>query len=229
MRRSLAMIAAMAFFAAAPAHAQHMDDHGDHSQADQMGMATSQGLPDGWMMRFDRSNAGPDMLDFEEMQPGWHVTSGGAGAAIYWQPGMEANGSFTLTTTMDLLKPAPHPEAFGLFVGGQDLGGADQQYLYFLVRQTGEFLIKRRNGMDTEDVVGWTANDAIPSMAAGASSPVRYRLAIAVNGGQVRFMVNGTAVHTMPASQLHVTGQAGMRINHMLDVHVEDLDLTKRM
>lgn len=214
MPRTLAAIAALALIAA-PAAAQEM--------------ATSQGLPDGWMMRFDRPGTAMDQADFRTMEPGWHVTSGRAGAAIYWQPGMEADGPFRFSTAMHLFDPADHAEAFGLFVGGQDLDGADQQYLYFLVRQTGEYLIKRRMGSETANVVGWTAHSAIPEMAPGAEESTEYDLAIQVDGDEVAFMVNGATVHTVPADQVDTAGQVGIRVNHMLDLHIEQLELTRSM
>lgn len=222
MRRTLACLAALLFLAAPGVVAQ---DTGDHAPADQEGMATTHGVPEGWMMRFDRSGAGQDMVDFRVMEPGWHVTTGRAGAAIFWQPGMDASGNYSVATQMHLFEPASHAEAFGLFVGGEKLGAADQTYLYFLVRQTGEYLIKRRTGAETANVVGWTPHDAIPTMEPGAGDPTEYNLAVEVGSENVAFKVNGTAVHTLPASDVDTDGQAGIRINHMLDIHVQTLEL----
>lgn len=217
MRRTLTILAALAFFAAG-------------LPAQQAGaMATDEGVPDGWMMRFDRAGTGLDMVDFRVMEPGWHVTTGRNGAAIFWQPAMTASSPYTVSTTMHLFDPASHAEAFGLFIGGEDLADADQQYLYFLVRQTGEYLIKRRSGSETPNVVDWTAHDAIPEAPAGEEGPTQYELAVEVGADEVAFQVNGTTVHTMPAAELRTDGQVGLRINHMLDVHVETLELTQGM
>jgi hypothetical protein len=216
MRRTLAVLVAVAVFAApallaTPVAAQEM--------------ATRQGMPDGWMMRFDRPGAGMDNVDFRVMEPGWHVNTGRAGAAIFWQPAMEASGDFAFSTALHLFDPASHAEAFGLFVGGENLDAADQRYVYFLVRQTGEYLIKRRMGSETANVVGWTAHDGIPEMAPGAGESTEYELAIEVAGDAVAFMVNGGTVHTLPADEIDTTGQVGVRINHMLDMHIEPLEL----
>lgn len=208
MRRTLALFAAAAALIAAPdLHAQE--------------------LPDGWAMRFDRPSAGADMVDLRVMEPGWHVTTGRAGAGIFWQPGMTADGPFSFSTGMHLFDPASHAEAFGLFVGGQNLEAADQRYVYFLVRQTGEYLIKRRVGSETEDVVGWTAHAAIPEMAPGAEESTEYQLAIEVSGDEVAFMVNGAVVHTLSTDAVDASGQVGIRVNHMLDLHIEQLELTR--
>lgn len=178
-------------------------------------------MPDGWLMRFDRANATPDMVNFRVMSPGWHATTAGAGAGIFWQPDMTAEGEYRAHTQIHLMKPAEHPEAFGLFVGGHDLEDEDQTYLYFLVRQDGRYLIKRRHGDETENVVEWTAHDAVPTASADQST--EYTLSVDVGAEEVAFGVNGTTVHTMPAADLQTDGVVGLRINHRLDVHIEEL------
>lgn len=221
MQRTLATLAVLAL-TAAPASAQ---DPGDHHPADHHGMATAAGLPDGWLMRLDRSDAGPDMVDFRVMEPGWHMTTGRSGAAVFWQPDMTARGAYELSTRMHLFDPPEHAEAFGLFLGGQDLDGEGQSYVYFLVRQTGEYLIKRRDGADTETLVEWSAHDAIPRAQTGESGSTPYNLAIRVGDDAVEFLVEGTPVHTLPRADIATDGQAGIRVNHMLNIHVETLAL----
>lgn len=216
--KTLTTLALATLLVTGPAVAQ------DHQHAGHQGaMATSEGLPDGWMMRLDRANAAADMARFRTMSPGWHVTTGGRGAAIFWRPSVTGSGSYTATTTIHLMKPAEHAEAFGLFIGGQDLSRPGQSYLYFLVRQTGEFLIKRRAGDATENVVGWTRHQAVP--VAGADGSTAYTLAVRTGATDVEFMVNGATVHSMSKSQLRTDGLVGLRVNHMLDVHVESLEV----
>lgn len=206
--------------AAVPALAQ---DHGDHHPADHGAMATHEGMPDGWLMRMDRSGAAPDMVDFQVMEPGWHVKTGRAGAGIFWMPRLPATGEYRVRTTYYLFNPASHAEAFGLFVGGEGLDAADQEYVYFLVRQTGEYLVKRRTGETTADIVAWTAHPAVPTAPAGEPGPTRYDLAVRVGATDVELLVNGATVHTLRRAGLDTDGAVGLRINHMLDVHVEDL------
>lgn len=221
MHRTTTPLALLAVLAAAPLAPAVAQD--EHAPADHQAMATHEGMPNGWMMRFDRAAATTDMADFRVMAPGWHVTTQGAGAGIFWQPEMTASGEYSAHVTIHLMKPAEHPEAFGLFVGGEELDAADQSYLYFLVRQDGKFLIKRRNGGDTENVVGWTANDAIPT--ASAEESTAYTLGIDVGADDVTFSVNGTPVQTLPAADLATDGVVGIRVNHRLDVHVEALEV----
>ena len=49
------------------------------------------------------------------------------------------------------MEPAAHPEAYGVFIGGSDLQAANQKYTYFVIRQDGKFLIKRRAGNGDAD------------------------------------------------------------------------------
>jgi hypothetical protein len=223
MTRALTIVLATLLGATA-AVAQEHDAHavGDHGPA-----ATSAGMPDGWLMRLDRTDASAEMSDFQVMAPGWHVKTGRAGAGIYWMEGMAGSGEYEARASYHLFSPASHPEAFGLFIGGERLGVAEQEYLYFLVRQTGEYLIKRRAGSETENVVGWTRHDAVPVAPAEEQGPTRYDLAVDVGVDTVRFMVNGSTVHALPRSELDTEGVVGLRINHMLDVHVEEMALEK--
>ncbi len=47
-------------------------------------------------------------------------------------------------------------------------------------------------------------------------------LAIEVVGPEVAFVVNGTVVHTLPTPRARPHGIAGVRVNHRLDVRVDD-------
>lgn len=218
LRSTLA--AAVATLAVMPLAAQ---DTGDPAPPEQAVTATSEGMPDGWLMRLDRASATTATVDFQDMPPGWHVTSDRAGSGIFWQSDMTAAGSFTASTTIHLFSPVEHAEAFGLFIGGRDLDGENQEYVYFLVRRTGEYLVKRRMGNETENLVGWTAHEAVPETPVGAEQSVEYALAVQVGEDGVSFSVNGTTVHTLPAAGLRTDGAVGIRINHRLNVHVEDV------
>lgn len=221
--RSIGFLAIAAMLVPGLAHAQ---EPADRDRADPE-FATAEGLPDGWLMRLDRDSFTPDMVDFEPMEPGWHVKTGRA-AGIFWQADAAFDDEYATAATYHLFDPAEHAEAFGLFVGGTDLDGPDQQYVYFLVRQTGEYLIKRRTGSETSDIVDWTQHPAVPVAPTGEQGPTQYDLAISVGAGEVSFMVNGQTVHSLPVSEVDTDGVYGLRINHMLDVHVEDFGGERR-
>jgi hypothetical protein len=181
-------------------------------------------LPEGWQARLDRANANASAIKFETMPPGWHVTAGPS--AIYWNPQHSGNGQYEVRSSIILMRPAAHPEAYGVFFGGRNLDTDDQRYNYFLVRQDGKYLIKHRAGSETHTIVDWTAHPAVK--APEGNGEVANDLAVRVASDSVRFLVNGRQVNAFPRSAIaDLEGQAGLRINHNLDVHVTRLEVGK--
>jgi hypothetical protein len=175
-------------------------------------------LPAGWQARLDHASAGLEAVKFEPAGGGFHVTSGPAG--IYFKPDQKAAGAYETHATFTQLEPAAHPEAYGLFIGGADLQGENQKYTYFLIRQDGKFLIKKREGAATPSVMNWTEAAAIAK--ADASGRMKNTLSIEVGADKVRFLVNGTEVASQPKAQIETNGVAGLRINHNLNVQVDN-------
>jgi hypothetical protein len=151
------------------------------------------------------------------MGGGLHFMSGPAG--IYYRATDKASGAYTVTATFAQMAPAAHPEAYGLFIGGSNLESADQKYTYFLIRQDGKYLIKKRAGAATPTVVNWTDHAAINK--ADASGKLTNTLAVKVASDKVSFLVNGTEVGSVPASEVDASGIAGLRVNHNLNVHID--------
>lgn len=182
--------------------------------------------PGEWQIRFDQSGATEDQLErFVEMPPGWHVTSGPAG--IYWHPDAEAAGSYRVEMEVYLFDPGERTEAFGIFIGGRDLEGAGQAYTYFLIRNGGEFIVKRREGSEAPTIEPWTAHDAILSYSdRGEDASVRNVLTVEVDDGSLRFLVNGREVWRGSQGDLAVDGTYGFRVNHGLNLHISSLEMT---
>ncbi len=189
-------------------------------------------VPESWKVRLDRPNldivigAEADSSDifFVNMTPGWHITTGPA--AIFYHPDMVAKKNYTLESTMYLFDPGERREAYGMFMGGQDMEGDDIVYDYFLLRNSGEFLIKRRTGSETSILQDWTASEAVNMFGPDTESSVENRLRVDVGEQEVAFSVNGTEVASVPRDQVMTDGIAGLRINHALNVHVSDLKVT---
>ena len=177
----------------------------------------------GWEVRLDRGGGAASVLSFMTMGSGVHATTAGAGAAIFWQPTSMTKGSYTISASFTQAEPSNHPNAYGLFFGGADLAGPNQRYSYFLIRQNGQFLIKKRMGSETPTVVDWTAHDAIKELDAEGKST--NTLAVEVGSSQVRFLVNDTEVSTQPRSVVDTDGITGLRVTHFLNVHVDSLML----
>ena len=136
-----------------------------------------------------------------------------------FRPDQKASGTYETHATFTQLEPAAHPEAYGLIIGGSDLQSESQKYTYFLIRQDGKFLIKKRDGASTPNVTTWTENAAIKK--ADSSGKMTNALSVEVGADKVRFLVNGTEVAAQPRTQIDTNGVAGLRINHNLNVHVE--------
>ena len=181
-------------------------------------------LPDGWSARLDR---GTDMakVKFVTMPPGWHVTLGPA--AIFWRDTDKVNGPFHTVATIHQMKAPTHPEGYGLFYGGQALTGEGQKYVYFLIRGDGTYLIKERAGAETTNITeGWVEHAAVKKQDAEGKSA--NKLEIDAMGEQVRFLVNGQEVHSMAAAPGVLNGNVGLRMNHNLDLHVEEFAVHPR-
>ena len=219
--RGIILVAAL--LAAVPAAAQQHQHGGQHQHGAQPAAGHGDhaaphatGIPAGWQARLDRpgSTAG---IHFMQMDGHLHAVLGPAG--IFYQPASTATGAFTAQGTFTLNKPSAHPEAFGLFLGGRNLEAANQDYLYFLVRQDGQFMVKHRAGDETHTVIDWTANPAVRQP--GADGRATNTLAVETGAQGVRFLVNGTEVGKLPRG-VNTDGVYGLRLNHNLDVVVTD-------
>ena len=181
--------------------------------------------PDDWQVRFDEPGASEEQLEmFVSMPPGWHVTSGPA--AIYWGPEMEASGEFRIEMEVFLFEPqGMMREAFGFFAGGLGLDGDDIEYTYFLIRDGGEFIVKRREGPDAPTILPWTGHEAILGWAdRGDGATAKNILAAEADVDEVRFFVNDAQVAALPRSEVAMDGMYGFRVNHMLNLHISRLE-----
>lgn len=187
-------------------------------------------LPDGWIVRADEPpKADVSKLSFVAMSRGWHITTNSL-HAIFYRPANSATGVFTATLDAYLFgPPGPYPEGYGIFVGGKDLAGPNQSYLYFVAANNGTFLLKRRTGGTTSTVIDWTASPAIKTVPAGSDNKANVENVFKVQAGKdsVRFLINGKVVATEPRAGLGVDGIVGVRVNHNLSVHLAVLTIDK--
>lgn len=186
--------------------------------------------PAGWMVRVDNSKNAEDpdntpRLKFVTMGKGFHVTSGPAGT--FWNPATTATGNFTARATFTLMQPSSHTNYYGLVFGGEDLGGPKQNYIYFMVAQDGTYYIKHRAGEATHDVSMPTPHTAVKKP--GADGKSTNALEVRVSGNAVSYVVNGVVVHQTPKSGMtaKTDGLVGVRVNHLLDVHIEGFEVQK--
>ena len=178
--------------------------------------------PKGWMVRADRSTSASDpdvagAIKFVTMGTGFHATN--PQAAVYWNPANTSTGNYTLKGTFTLMKPSGHTNYYGLVFGGSGLEGAAQSYTYFLVAQDGTWLVKRRNGDAATDVLPKAANAAVKKPEADGKST--NALEVRVGADKIDYVVNGTVVGSSPKSGIKTDGTYGIRVNHLLEVHVD--------
>jgi hypothetical protein len=176
-------------------------------------------LPPGWTARADQGGDST-AIRFQTMEPGYHLTLGPA--AILYRAEDHVGGPFHTLATFHQMKKPPHPEGYGLFVGGQELAGKDQRYTYFLIRGDGSYLIKRRSGDKTQDVTkGWIPHPAVKKEDGQGKATNLLEIDAKKDPTHVVFKVNGQTVYTADSKSMDFTGNVGLRANHHLDIHIE--------
>jgi hypothetical protein len=181
-------------------------------------------------MRVDQSNNASDPDDVPEVtvvpvEDGIQVTTGPA--VTIWRAEQVARGSYTVSGRFTLLQPSSHRNFYGLIFGGRNLNSENQRYLYFMVAQSGEFvIINRIDNANTNHIETYTAHPAVLQPDANGRSV--NELAVRVGADQVDFLVNGVVVHSAAKSGplAETNGIWGVRVNHVLPgVLVENLGL----
>jgi hypothetical protein len=214
--RTILSVAALAAALALPLGAQEHAHDADHAAPD------GGGAPAGWTVRADRGDASGAKV--VTMGKGLHVTTGPA--VILYRADTDGSGPFHTLATFTQTKPSAHPEGYGLFVGGKGLDGAGQQYLYFLIRQDGSYLIKRRDGDKTSDVSkGWVQHAAVKKPDAKGTATNLLEVDNKRDPNRIGFVVNGQEVYATDAKGLSLDGNVGLRVNHNLDLHIEGFDV----
>ena len=192
----------------------------------------------GWTGNVDPSEAtaGMTVKDAKFVQEGtsFHVTTGPA--LTYWSE-TPAKGDYTVQATFTepkYMNLNSHPHPYGLAIAGNDVGAAQQSYLYCAAYGNGNFIVRgfgpeafQMNGRRGE------ANDAVHK-AASQGEPVTQEIALSVKGDKVTCSINGTAVASydkaalVTAGKLKSTdGMVGMRFAHNTDVTVSKFEVTK--
>jgi hypothetical protein len=195
---------------AAPVAAQH-EGHGAAGQ-----------LPAGWQGRVDRANQNIAEVRTMSMASGLHIITGPH--VILWQPARTASGSYRASATFAQARAPERMEGYGLFVGGKNLNADNQDYLYFLIRHDGSYMVRHRAGSEIHTMKEWTAHNAI---AKPGTSGARNTLAIESLPNEARFLINNEVVFTIPrVPMLGTDGIVGLRVGHFLDVVVSDLNVT---
>jgi hypothetical protein len=165
------------------------------------------------------------------MGTGYHLTNGPH--AILWNSENRATGEYIVKARMTKTpkSTSTHEESYGLFIGGTDLNGPKQNYLYCVVFGTGNVMVRHRDGGDTHTLLGKTANPSAAKMGAEGATD---EIAMWVRGGKVGCSVNGSEVFSAPSADMIGPGKLvttdgifGVRASHNLDIHIEGPTVSK--
>jgi len=181
-------------------------------------------FPAGWSVRTDadrRTGAEPpaSQVVFQAKGDGFHTTLGPA--STFYNPAWTKTGDLKFSARLTQLKKPTHQIAYGIYIGGSDLAGPDQAYTYFMVRNTGEYLIKTRKGKETPVIENWTVNDVV--VKEDANGRQQNVLGVEVKGNDVIFSINGKEVARKAKADLPTDGLYGFRVDHNLDVDIDQI------
>src|SRR5579872_1772371 len=161
----------------------------------------------------------------------FHVTTGPA--VTYWNPANKASGDYTVKATFTepkYMNLNNHPHPYGLFIAGNDMGTAQQSYLYCAAYGNGYFIVRgfgpapfQMNGFRGE-------SNAAVHKAIGPGKTVTQEIAMSVKGGRVECSINGKVVAGYDKSALVTAGKLkstdgvyGLRFAHNTEVTVTGL------
>src|SRR5580704_4571995 len=161
------------------------------------------------------------------------VTTGPAVA--YWNPANKATGNYTVKATFKepkYMNLNSHPHPYGIFIAGNDLGTAQQSYLYCAAYGNGNFIV-RGFGPGPFQMNGPGEENPAVHKAAGRGEPVTQDIAISVKGNRVECSINGAVVAGFDKAALVTAGKLkstdgvyGIRFAHNTEAIVTGLTVT---
>lgn len=164
-------------------------------------------------------------LLFGTMAPGWHITSGPA--ATLFEPSATAEGRYSVESEVFLF-PGASAGSLGVFVGGRDLDAAGARYAAFVIRRDGSAAVESREEGRSTLLHAWTAHAGIRPNQVGTDA-VGNVLRVDAEAGAVSLFVNDTKVLEVPRTPNTFDGIVGLRIGAGLNLHVTNLDITRRL
>jgi len=176
----------------------------------------------------ERSGRTLNDAKFAKEGDAFHVTTGPAVA--YWNPANKASGDYTVKATFTeprYMNLNNHSHPYGIFIAGNDMGTAQQSYLYCAAYGNGYFIVRgfgpapfQMNGFRGE------LNMAVHKAVAPGKT-VTQEIALSVKGGRVECSINGTVVAGYDKSALVTSGKLkstdgvyGFRFTHNTEVVV---------
>ncbi len=157
-------------------------------------------------------------------------------AVTYWNPANKAAGNYTVKATFQepkYMNLNNHPHPYGIAIAGNDLGTAQQSYLYCAAYGNGNFIV-RGFGPAPFQMNGPGEESPAVHRAAAQGEPVTQEIAISVKGNRVECAINGAVVAGYDKAALVTAGKLkstdgiyGIRFAHNTEVLVTGLSVTK--
>ena len=164
-----------------------------------------------------------------------HVTTGPA--VTYWNPANKATGNYTVKATF--LEPKymsvnDHPHPYGIMIAGNDLGTAQQSYLYCAAYGDGTFIVRGFGPGAFQMGSRFPQPNTAVHKAPGRLQPVTQEIALSVKGERVECAINGAVVAAYDKAALVTPGKLkstdgvyGIRFAHNTDATVTGLSVTQ--
>jgi hypothetical protein len=193
----------------------------------------------GWQGKIDpqEEKAGQTLNNakLEAAKGGVQVTTGPA--VTYWNPKNTASGNYTVKATFtesNYMGLNDHPHPYGIVIAGNDMGGANQSYLYCSAYGDGTFIVRGFGPSPFQLGGRRPMAHAAVNKAAGKGSSVTQEIAVTVDADSVDCSINGKVVASYPKAEVVGAGKLtstdgvyGIRFAHNTDAVVTGLALTK--
>ena len=195
----------------------------------------------GWQGKIDaqEEKAGLALNNARLSEKGGVLTVRTGPATTYWNPANRAAGNYTVKATFtesNYMGLNDHPHPYGIVIAGNDLGTADQSFLYCAAYGSGTFIVR---GMGPAPFTAQATRKPEPhaavNKAAGKGSSVTQEIAMSVNGDNITCSINGTVVGTYKKADLVAAGKLkstdgvyGIRFAHNTEATVTGLTMTKQ-
>jgi hypothetical protein len=208
-------------------------------QADKARVVADGGISvPGWTGKIDaQEEKAGQVLKNAKLAPagkGLQVTTGPA--VTYWNPANTAKGDYTVKATFtesNYMGLNDHPHPYGIVIAGNEMGTANQSYLYCAAYGNGTFIV-RGFGPEPFQMGGRRPqpNEAVHK-ASGKGSSVTQEIAMSVKGDKVECAINGAVVASYDKAELVTAGKLkstdgvyGIRFAHNTDATVTGLSVT---
>src|SRR5712671_1005471 len=191
----------------------------------------------GWTGKIDANEerAGQALNDAKLAQQGGSLMVTTGPAVTYWNPANNATGNYTVKATFNepkYMNLNSHPHPYGIVIAGNDLGGAQQSYLYCAAYGNGNFIVRGFGPAPFQMNGGRGAASPAVNKAAGQGEPVTQEIAISVKGEKVECAINNKVVTSYDKSALVTSGKLkstdgvyGIRFAHNTEAIVTGLTI----